>query len=861
MRELKVYLTTLVVLIASISLFTGTIALPAPKVQTQADRTAANQLLEQGNQQYQAGQLEAAMHSWEQAKGMYQQLQERQGEGMALVKLGAAYVLSERYRDAIATLESFLPIAQSLNNREGEAEALGNLGIAYNAVGNYSKAIKLHRQAGKILLTIGDRLSLGKVLLNLGNTFEILGDYDNATIAYQQSLKVAQQIEDPEGEGIALGHLGLVYANLGKYDEAIVAHKQSLAIAQAIKNRSGQASALINLGSTYLSLRESEKARSYYEQALQLAKTTDKSPSKTLRDALGNHLRSALRFPQGWYRKTEGEALGSLGLVYETSRDYPQAIQYQEQALAIAKTIGDPEAEGKALNNLGHALFAAGKLKEAEEKLRAAVKLLDGLRPGLDDTYKVSIFDTQVYTYNLLQQILVAANKPEAALEAAEQGRARAFAELLARRIYQEGEGQKLVSSITYNPPPSIDKIRKIARQQNATLVEYAIVPDDDFKFRGKQRGREQELFIWVVQPNGKVAFRRVDLKPLWQKGGTLADMINISHCFTLDRSANIDNCLSKTAGKGEQVMQALRQMKPAQAAKSSSKSQDFRQILHQLLIQPIADLLPTNPNAHVIFIPQETLFLVPFPALQDADGKYLIEKHTILTAPSIQVLDLTRNLKDKRRMAGGGNSSIFASPASALIVGNPVMPKPLEQLPQAEQEALDIAKLFKTTAIIGAQATKANILEKLPKARLVHLATHGLLEYGDRNTGLGIPGAIALAPSLKDNGFLTASEILNLRLNADLVVLSACKTGRGRISGDGVIGLSRALITAGTTSVVVSLWSVPDIQTAKLMKFFYQSLEKNSDKAAALRYSMLETMKEDSLPLNWAAFTLIGES
>ncbi|WP_373529057.1 CHAT domain-containing protein [Nostoc sp.] len=713
---------------------------------------------------------------------------------------------------------------------------LGSLAIAYRVVGNYSAAIEFNHKALQIFRELKDRQTEAKVLGNLGNAYQSLGDYNNAIADYEQSAKIAQEIKDSAQEGIVLGYLGAIYANLGQYDRAITLHEQSLKINETLSDRLGQASTLINLGSTYHSQRQSEKARSYYEQALKLASNAGDS-------------------------ELEGKALGSLGLVYEDSRDYPKAIQYQEQALAIARTIGDPEAEGKALNNLGHALFAAGKLKEAEEKLRAAVKLLDGLRPGLDDTYKVSIFDTQVYTYNLLQQILLAANKPEAALEAAEQGRARAFAELLARRIYQEGEGQKSVSSITDNPPPNIEKIRKIARQQNATLVEYAIVPDDDFKFRGKQRGREQELFIWVVQPNGKVAFRRVDLKPLWQKGGTLADIINISHCLTLDRSANVDNCLSKPAGKGEQLMQALRKMKPAEAAKSSSKSQDFRQILHQLLIQPIADLLPANQNAHVIFIPQETLFLVPFPALQDADGKYLIEKHTILTAPSIQVLDLTRNLKDKRQMAGGENSSIFGSPSSALIVGNPVMPKPLEQLPQAEQEAIDIAKLFNTTAIIGAQATKANILQKLPKARLVHLATHGLLEYGNQNTGLGVPGAIALAPSGKDDGFLTASEILNLRLNAELVVLSACKTGRGRISGDGVIGLSRALITAGTLSVVVSLWSVPDIQTAKLMKFFYQSLEKNYDKAAALRQAMLKTMKEDSLPLNWAAFTLIGES
>jgi CHAT domain-containing protein/tetratricopeptide (TPR) repeat protein len=777
----------------------GSIALGAvsPLAQTQTNREAtATQLLQQGEKHYKAGRIAAAIRIWEQARLMYKQL------------------------------------PQSLNNRRDEAQALGNLGIAYNALGNYSKAIESHQQSGKIWLEIGDRFALGKVLLNLGNTFEVLGDYDNAINAYQQSLKITQQIGDYEGEGIAQGNLGKVYGNLGKYQEAITVHEQSLTIAQEMKNPSQQASVLINLGSTYHSLGDRPKAEGYYQKALQLAQS------------VGD-------------RRREIEAKGNLGLVYEDARNYSKAIEYQEKTLAIAREIGDPAVQGMALNNLGHALFSAGKLKQAEAKLFAAVKLLDGLRPGLSDTYKVSIFDTQVHTYNLLQQILVAANKPEAALEASEQGRARAFAELLGRRIYQEGK--KSVSSITDNLPPTIEKIRKIARQQNATLVEYALVPDDDFKFRGKQRGREQELFIWVVQPNGKVSFRRVDLKPLWEKGGTLADVINISQCITLDRSANIDNCLNKPAGKGEQIMQALRQMKSERGKKPSSKSQDFRQILHQLLIQPIADLLPTNPNAHVIFIPQETLFLVPFPALQDADGKYLIEQHTILTAPSTQVLDLTSNLKKQRQVAGR-NTSLFSTPSSALIVGNPIMPKPLEALPQAEQEAREIAKLFKITAITGNRATKARILQKLPQASLVHLATHGLLE-SSKNTGLGVPGAIALTPSGKDNGFLTANEILNLRLNAELVVLSACKTGRGRISGDGVIGLSRALISAGATSVVVSLWSVPDMQTGKLMTFFYRHLEKNPDKAFSLRQAMLETMKEDDSPVNWAAFTLIGES
>jgi len=164
--------------------------------------------------------------------------------------------------------------------------------------------------------------------------------------------------------------------------------------------------------------------------------------------------------------------------------------------------------------------------------------------------------------------------------------------------------------------------------------------------------------------------------------------------------------------------------------------------------------------------------------------------------------------------------------------------------------------------------------MAQLPAARLVHLATHGLLEYdgGAALTGLDVPGAIALAPDLLSsaqmntdsqagNGLLTSRDILNLRLNASLVVLSACDTGRGRITGDGVIGLSRAFITAGVPSVIVSLWSVPDAPTAQLMTSFYQNLQTQPDKASALRQAMLATMQDYPQPLDWAAFTLIGEA
>jgi CHAT domain-containing protein len=298
--------------------------------------------------------------------------------------------------------------------------------------------------------------------------------------------------------------------------------------------------------------------------------------------------------------------------------------------------------------------------------------------------------------------------------------------------------------------------------------------------------------------------------------------------------------------------------VRPTQAALQETEAQAIQRLqkLHQLLIQPIAQFLPTNPNERVIFIPQNELFLVPFPALQDASGKYLVEKHTILTAPAIQVLQLTG---EKRRSVSGSD---------VLVVGNPTMPsitpqtggtpQQLPSLPGAEKEALAIATLLNSKALIGNAATKQAIEQQMPKARIIHLATHGLL---DDFKGFGVPGAIALAPSSNDNGLLTSSEILDMKLNAELVVLSACDTGRGTITGDGVIGLSRSLITAGVPSVIVSLWSVPDAPTASLMTHFYQNLKQSSDKAQALRNAMLTTMKQHPDPKDWAAFTLIGEA
>ncbi|MEG4911949.1 MULTISPECIES: tetratricopeptide repeat protein [unclassified Microcoleus] len=857
--------------------------LPAAAQAIEASEAEADRLWQQGNQQFQTRQFPAALNSWQQALQIYRALKNHEGEGGVLNNLGGAYRYLGNYAKAIEYMQQSLVIAREIKDRDGEWAALGNLGIAYKSLGNYAKAIEYGQQSLTIAREIKNRFGEGAALGNLGIAYKSLGNYAKAIEYAQQSLAIAREIKDRDGEGTALGNLGGAYLYLGNYAKAIEYTQQKLAIAREIKDGQGEGGALRNLGVIYRSLGNYAQAIEYAHQSLAVAREIKDRQEEggVLRNlgviyhSLGNYAK-ALDYAQqslaiareikdrlgesvaletfgvayhslGNYAKAieysqqqlaiareikdrdgEGGSLGNLGLAYLYLGNYAKAIEYSQQQLAIAREIKNRLQEGNALNNLGVAFLQAGNPTESEKMLINGIQVWESMRQmlGSNDANKVSIFEGQANTYRTLQKVRVAQNNPIAALEIAERGRARAFVDLLTERL-SSGSTNPVI-----NTSPNQDQIRQIAKAQNATLVQYSIIYDN-FQIQGKQVGRESALYIWVIQPTGEITFRQVDLKPLWQQHKvSLADLIIGNQEFLAVRSRGSSPVL---------------------------QTQPDLPTLHQLLIDPIQTLLPKDPNAHVIFIPQASLFQVPFPALQDANGTYLIEKHTILTAPSIQVLALTR--QQRQKLASQASHS-----GNALVLGNPTMPsvslspgepkQQLSPLPGAEAEARAIAPLLKTQAITGAQGTKAAIVPKMPQASIIHLATHGLL---DDVRGLG--SAIALAPSGSDDGLLTAEEIFDMKLQANLVVLSACNTGEGRITGDGVIGLSRALISAGVPSVIVSLWAVPDAPTSELMRSFYQNLQNNPDKAQALRQAMLTTMKTHPQPRNWAAFTLIGES
>jgi CHAT domain-containing protein/Flp pilus assembly protein TadD len=855
----------------------STIGAPLPAIATAPIVTATNadQLYQQGLQQEEASQFDAALASWQQALQQYRTSNQRLLESQTLQKISAAYDAIGEYDQAIEYSHQSLMIANELEDRPVETDALGQLGIAYRSLGDYQQAIRYHEESLEMAIEIQDRrregnalgnlgmdyyalgdykkaidyhqkrlaiaieikdeIGRGNAMSNLGNAYRSIGDYDQAIKHHQQRLEIAIATKDKRAEGQALGYLGLVYRSLGKYDQAITFSEKGLAIAQSINDRQGVTRSLGYLGSTYYSRSQANRRRS------------PQASEEDYKIAIDFHKKSLAQAIAIKDRRSQGKSYGYLGAAYESRGDYAAAIQAHEQSLIFAREVDDQRGEGKTLTslgiaydaigkpqeavnyhrqslairqkindrfgagmswkNLGTSLFKQNQLTEAESSLRHAIRIWESLRSGLNDSNKISLAETQAAVYPVLQEILIRQNRPDAALEVAEQGRARAFAELLARKLGNQTQGDRSTTALT---PPNLDEIRAIARQQNATLVEYSQI-------------NAETLYIWVVKPNSEITFRTAQLDAQQP----------IRKLIARSRSIKI---------KSTQVA--------AVNPVPQEPSVDHYRSLYDQLIAPIAQDLPKQPNDRVIFLPQGELFLVPFPALQNAAGKFLIEQHTISTAPSIQTLQLTHE-KAKHATHSG----------TALVVGNPTMPmfdnQQLDALPGAEAEAIAISQILKTQPLIGNQATKPAVLAQMRDAPIIHLATHGLL-----NTLKGdIPGAIALAPSGQDNGLLSASELFDLSLSADLAVLSACDTGRGEITGDGVVGLSRSLIAAGVPSVIVSLWAVDDASTRDLMGNFYQSLNRHPNKAQALRSAMLTTMQKYPDPNYWAAFTLIGES
>ena len=857
-----------------------------------------------------------ALNNFEIALKIYQTEKNFEKQAITLGNIGSVYYDIADYKKAINCHNKRRLIASKKNNKKEEADALSSLGNAYYAMGNYSKArIYYTRSLNISRYLIMDKRSEVIALGGLGSVYHSVGNYEQAIKEHKkreciiikalnnQELTEEDRIEFMQLKGSALGGLGNAYHILGNhkknegdkkkameyYKEAMKNYENHLEAAQYGNSKKDrftreEAIALGELGSLYHSLwklsnfindSDLKKAIIFYKNRLEIA--------KEIRD-----------------RRLIASTHGNLGSIYysiannlkrspesflESLEFYDKSIKSTQQYLTTSEHIEDLPGIGNAKNSLGVSYFQISEIRKAQQKsaeaqenlvkaiqnLESAMSVRESLRQRLTETEKVFIFDTQQTTYLNLQQVYISNDKPELALEIAERGRARAFVDILTKQLNSNRKTSVIIN---------IQDIKRIAQEQQATLVIYSNIPKAN-----SITDHNEKLYIWVVKPNQeKVDFKKVNLEG-WKKelkkfrddlpegDRPPPNQIGTSYPRLYIRSSKKDEINPREIFKKEDVNEILEKF-------------------YKILIEP-DDKRKTlsKEDKRVIFIPQGFLFDVPFAALYDPnEQQYLIEKHTILTAPSIQALDMLRERQENR-----GPSGKFLRNEDWLILGiknakpNKFCSQDLKllELPGAEKEAEDIAfNLFQRKAM--EDKTEVAVRQKMLQARMIHLASHGILgnceEYAEVPGAIAldasepyakVPGAIALDASEPYDGWLTASEISQMKLQAELIVLSACDTALGRLTADGVIGLSRSALAAGSSSAIVSLWKVNDNSTAFLMTEFYRQLKEQSksgklDKAEALRQAMLKTKnyvdkntkkKIYSEPYQWSAFTLVGEA
>ena len=848
----------------------------------QSPQVEAISSYQRGLKAFRQNLLDEAQTQWQQALKQAELDQDLPGQLKALEGLGLIAQRQEQLVMARQRFENAQQLAVQLGDRASQANTLGNLGNLAQAESNYLEALDAYSQALKIYLELSNPRRQGQILTNLGNVHTALGEYAVARKLYQQGLTLAEQHQDRSGQLRALNSLGLAAASQGRYSTAEPYYYQAWQIIHwEAAAPTVEATLLYNLGALEHAQQRFAQAQNYYEQALNL---NPNNPS----------LVSSLE--------------SGMALLLMEQEQFEPAIDLLKTGLAKLADEQNPQRRALLLNNLGHVYFKAGQLPAAEQTLYEAIALQEQIRRGLitqgeqTDLNRVSLFDTQIHPYATLQEVLVTQGKFQAALLVAEQARAKALAELIRpspsrpktvdpEEVLETEAGKEAEAQM------SLAQLQDLARSRQATLIEYAIIPDQDQIIQGKLQGEAKAIYIWVIQPDGQVRFREVDLKPLQEEGLTLAALLTNARCFDhrsicRQRLVNSTNFPSSTGPSRSFQFNSPPPTIPSGNSEGDSpviaqqKRYRHLQRFHQLLIEPIAEWLPTDPTASVVIIPHNQLFSLPFSALQNSEGKFLIDRHVLTYAPSLKVFQLMEPVDVEKRWE------------RPLLVGNPTMPllhqatgpsRSLAPLPDSAVEVQAIGKALRVNPWVGAIATESAITAQLPQASWIHLATHSLLSYqvpdrskqASKNSQTAqqasvstaritsgwqaVPGAIALAPGQDaisepgQDGLLTASEIMQLEIQAELVVLSACDTGRGDITSDGVIGLSRAWLGAGAKGVLASLWAVPDDATSMLMQQFYQHLHRGYSQGEALQQAMITTRQQFPNPEQWAAFTLMA--
>jgi CHAT domain-containing protein len=769
------------------------------------------------------------------------------GKATALATLADLNLRDGDFQQAITRLRQSLALYQELNRGGSSfdpyvAGDLQTLGRVYTASGDYTQALLFLNQALKIFRPLHDVTAIANVLNSIGILYLEQEDYAQAKKCFEESLTIYVSTNNQKEAARLLLNLGVVEQRQSNYDQALVQLKLSLKTAKSTQNIDVAIAASEGIGAVLTAKNDCNAALEVLNQALATA--------KDIRD-----------------KTRQIELLWRTAQTYYEMEDFGQAAALAESAAGLARASHLLKLTYLATTTLGQSYAAQKKIELATKTLKQATEQLETLRDQVAgrETASQLYFENKLTSYHALVDILARQERPIEALLYAERAKARVLLDVVSgnktdfwKSLTQAEKDQQLrlnrrISDLNECAKRSVDAAgNPLYSQLDTARLEYQAFQDSIYVTHPDLRrrsGRTTELSAAEVRD--LTATDTAYLEYVVTRGKVWLFVL------TKDPSNSVAEIRSYQLGIEPRELLNKVTLFHDRLANRHPEYASLALELYRVLLSPAETQL-----RHTTFciVPDSFLWNLPFQALMTKDGRFLIEDHPLYYAPSLSVL---REMKRK-------SSTNERTDASLIAFGNPVIGKDEQRneelcpLPEAEAEVNSIAGSFSPQGrkvLIGREATEKTFRTLAPTYSTIHLATHGIIDNRQP-----LYSHLLLTKSEGDpenDGLLEAREIMNMNLQADLAVLSACETANGSISpGEGVVGMSWAFFVAGTRSMLVSQWKVNSESTSQLMKNFYQPPRANN-KAIALQHSALSLMKGQQYrhPFYWAGFILIGRS
>jgi CHAT domain-containing protein/tetratricopeptide (TPR) repeat protein len=843
------------------------------------------------------GETRLALEAYQRVLARYRELGQRGNEAATLNNIGLEFTNQGRPAEAIEPLKNAASIFHEIGDYWTERSPTNNLGMAYYILGDVESSSVQYRRALDIALTNYDESGEAFACMGLAGLALAQGKLQETLNYFERAIALYRKLGNHQLEALALGNIGTTHLRFGDAESALDFLFRAQEVRKLAPNRINEANTLGNIAAAYTMLGQTRKALEYAQSQLRFWQEMGNKSSESvalhglavIQARLGDPAAAAASFEaartlahDSRNRQAEAFSLSALSRLRLRQGSAAQARSLASEALTIARDGGLRLVEEEALASLAQAEAATGALDAARQHATEAIAITESIRATVaGPDQRTGYLSEHHDRYAVLLDVLMRLHRQRPgdgyerqAFEVSERARARSLIDLLAesRSNIREGvdptlarRAQELRAAIALKRNDSDERVQPL-------LVQYR-------ELQNQIRARNPR-YASLVEPGA------ADLDTV-QRELLDADTTLVEYALGEDRSyvwivSRMSVGIHELAPRAAIEAAARR----AYEVLSRPNAPDAGAALRALgrLLGPIDQI--TGPKRLAI-VAEGALQYIPFAALLDRTGQPLNRRVEVVSLPSASTLQALRRDRSNEAPAAAG-LLVVADPVfnanDPRVQAGALPPRTasasrmersardsgageLERLWFTRREANAIAELAGSAGVrqlLDFDASLDGVINPdLASYRIVHFATHGLLNNKHPELS-GLVFSLVDGRGRPRDGFLPAYEIYNLRLNADLVVLSACQTALGEdIRGEGLVGLTRAFMYAGGARVVASLWKVPDSATAALMQRFYRALiVERRRPAEALRAAQesVRAQRRWSAPYYWAGFTLVGE-